>query len=341
MKKITLLVCFILLLSGCYDYRELNDMSIVSGIGIDYVDSEYHVSLEITNSSKDGSSTEIETVIVTGKDSNISEAFNKAKNMSDKDVYLEHIELLVVGESLAKKGLNDCLDYIIRDTKINNNYFVVVSNDPNKLLSTDEENKRMSEVIVNTIKYTYGNSNIDDLDILVSKFISDKEDIALPYVSLNDKNIEYKEIVYFNRDKMVGKMDYKMYSFLVLDTSNVLFSSLGNTINVYKKNIDIKVVDNKFVINIDVNGQIKEISKNIDLKDEDSYSKLESLINERIEEEVKTFIDTIIERDSDLLGFKDIYYKEYKRNINSFKYDINVNTIINKNGTIYEVLDDK
>lgn len=341
MKKIIFLSFIIMLLCGCYDYRELNDMSIVSGIGIDYVDNEYQVSLEITNSSKDGSSTEVETVIVTGKDENISEAFNKSKNMSDKDVYLEHIELLVISEELATKGLGECLDYIIRDTSINNNYFVVVSDDPSKILSTEEENKRMSEVIVNTVKYAQGNSDIDDLDILVSKFITNKEDIALPYVSLNDKNIEYKEIAYFDKDKMVGKIDYKIYSFLLLDSNNVLFSSLGNTINVYKKNIDINVLDNKFVINIDVNGQVKEISNNIDLKDESFYSRLENLINKKIEDEVKLFIDTIIERDSDLLGFKDLYYKKYKRNINSFKYDIKVNTIINKNGTIYEVLDDK
>ena len=34
MKKIIFLSFIIMLLCGCYDYRELNDMSIVSGIGI-------------------------------------------------------------------------------------------------------------------------------------------------------------------------------------------------------------------------------------------------------------------------------------------------------------------
>ena len=72
---------FILILGGCYDYKELNDMSIVSGIGIDFIDNEYLVSLEITKSSKDGSSTEIETKVVTGSDSNISIAFSNAMNM--------------------------------------------------------------------------------------------------------------------------------------------------------------------------------------------------------------------------------------------------------------------
>ena len=340
MKKIIILVGIILLLSGCYDYKELNDMSIVSAIGIDYVDNKYQVSFEVTESSKDGSSTEIQTKLVTGSHSNISDAFNEAMNKTDKEVYLEHVELLVVSKSLAEYGLNDCLDYIIRDTKINNNYFVVVSDNPKEILTSHEENKSMSQIMVDIVSYTQGNTNIDDLDILVSKYITGKEDIALPYITLNDKMIEYNKIAYFNGDKMVGEMDYKMYSFLVLDTKDILFTSNGNTIKAYDKKISLEVKNNKIIINIKVNGQVNEISKDINLKDADSYSKLEKVMNEQIKKESIKFIDTIIDRDSDLLGFKDIYYKKYKRNINKFKYEVNVSTTINKNGTIYEVLND-
>ena len=47
MKKI-LLVLMCLMMCGCYDYKELNQISIIGGIGIDY-DNEYIVSLEIIN----------------------------------------------------------------------------------------------------------------------------------------------------------------------------------------------------------------------------------------------------------------------------------------------------
>jgi hypothetical protein len=49
MKKIILLIV-IILLGGCYDYRELNDMAIVDGILIDYVDYEYKVYLNVIKS---------------------------------------------------------------------------------------------------------------------------------------------------------------------------------------------------------------------------------------------------------------------------------------------------
>ena len=38
MKKIIILITSILLLTGCYDNIELNQMYIVTGIGIDYQD---------------------------------------------------------------------------------------------------------------------------------------------------------------------------------------------------------------------------------------------------------------------------------------------------------------
>ena len=338
MKKIFLLICFIFLLSGCYDYKELNDMSIISGIGVDFIDNEYEVILEITNSNKDGSSNELETSIVSAKDENISVAFNKAKNKTDKDVYLEHVELLVIGSNIAEYGVNELFDYIIRDTTINSNYFVAVCDNVKEILNTKLENKSVSSLIVDTISYTQGNTKIDDLDILVSKYITGKEDIALPFIKLDKDKFTYEEVAYFDKDKMVGKIDYKMYSFLVLDTKNILFTSQGNTISITNKDISMNVKENKIIIDIIVDGLVMKINNDINLKDKDGYKKLEKLLNEEIKKESIIFIDTIIKDQSDLLGFKNTYYKKKKRNINKFDYEINIESNIKKNGTIYEVI---
>ncbi|MGN1372003.1 MAG: Ger(x)C family spore germination C-terminal domain-containing protein [Candidatus Coprovivens sp.] len=341
MKKIIFIIGIVLLISGCYDYRELNDMSIVSGIGIDYVDNQYKVIFEITESKKDGSSTEISTSIVVGSDSNISKAFDIAKNKTDKDVYLEHIELLVISKSLGKHGINECLDYIIRDTSINSNYLSVIADNPEVILKQVKDNKSMSQTIKDTVIYTQGNTSIDDLDILASKYITGRKDIALPYVYLDSDNINYNSVYYFNGDKIVDEINQKMYSFLVLDTTNTLFTRNGNTIKVYSKKISTDIKDNTITINIKVNGQISKINKDINLKDTDIYNDLEILINKQIKEETIKFIDTTLNKESDLLGFKDIYYKKYKKKINSFNYKVNVDTTISKNGSIYEVLNDK
>ena len=338
MRKIIILISFILLLGGCYDYKELNDMSIVSGIGIDYKDGKYIVDLEITKSSKDGSSTEIQTYLVSGEDENISDAFTIAKNRSDKLVYMEHVEVLVLGKELCDKGIIEAIDYIIRDTGINNNYFIVVTDNPKELLNTKIENKSTAEVIVNTVKYYYENTTLDDVDITASYMINEKEDIAFPYIKLEEENIIFNDILYFDDDKDVGFIDSKMFAFLKLDSTNINFTNNGNTISVYKKDVGYEVKDNEVIINIKVSATIKEINKDTKLTEVDSYSMLEDNFSKVIKQESMDFIKETLDKKSDLLGLEDIYYKKYKKENDNMKYTINVDVTINRNGTIYGVL---
>ena len=340
MKIIILLILSVFLLSGCFDYKELNDMSIVSSIGIDYNKGKYNVYLEITKSSKDGSSTEIETSLLTGESSNITDAFNNAKNKSDKLVYMEHVELLVLSKNIGDKGISEVLDYIIRDTTINNNYFMVICDNPNEMLSKKIDNKSASEVILNTMNYYLENTTLEDVDIVASHIINAKEDIALPYVYWEDENIGFEEIAYFNGDKIAGYINNKMYSFLKLDSLNTNFNYENNTINISKKKIDYEISDKVININIKAHGIIKEINDNVDLENSNSYKLIEKEINNVIKKETINFLENTLNNNSDLLGLKNLYYKKYKKNINNIKYKINVDLIINKNGTIYGVLND-
>ena len=46
MKKIILIIS-LFMLTGCYDYQEINDLAIISAIGVDYKDDEYIITLEV------------------------------------------------------------------------------------------------------------------------------------------------------------------------------------------------------------------------------------------------------------------------------------------------------
>ena len=341
MKNILIIISLVLLISGCYDYRELNDMSVVTGIGIDYKDNKYIVSLEVTKSVKDASSNQIETMVFTGEDSNLSDAFLNAKSNSDKYVYTEYVGVLLISEQLARNGIGEVVDYLIRDTTINTNYYMVVVDDPVKVLETKVDNDSMSNVITNTINYYLDGTDFDDLDIAVSYMIESRVDIAVPNIYLDNNKVIYKEIAYFNKDKLVGKIDNKLYSLLCLDSSNVNFTKNGNTISIYKNDVNYEVDKDKIIININGEGLIKEIDKKIDLEKEDSYAYLSRIINKDIKDEVEMFLEETLSKKSDLLGLKDKYYKKYKKDMDKIDYEVKVNIKINKNGTIYGVLYDK
>ena len=341
MKKIVILLSLILLISGCYDYRELNDMSVVTGIGIDYKDNEYIVSLEITKSIKDGSFNEIETVIYTGSNKVLADAFLEAKNMSDKYVYMEHVNVLLVSEELCNKGIGDVIDYIVRDTTINSNYYMVVTKDINKVLGIKQDNDSMSNVITNTINYYLDDTSFDDLDIMSSYMINKRIDIGVPYISLEEDKVIFYQIAYFNRDKIVGTIDSKLYTLLKLNSSNVNFNKNGNTISIYNNSVKYELKEDTIIVKIDGEGLVKEVSSKIDLENKDSYEYLSRIISKDIKLDVESFINSTLSKGSDLLGLEDKYYKKYKRNMKDIKYQVDVDIKINKNGIIYGVLYDK
>ncbi len=338
MKKIIFIIISLFFVTGCYDYRELNDMSVVSGIGIDYIDNEYKVYLEIIKSTKDGSSTEIESTTLEGESTNLNEAFYNAKNMSDKIIYMEHVEVLVLSKELCSYGISNVIDYIIRDTMINNNYFIVVSDNPKEILSKEIEDTSSSEIIMNTINYFVDNTTLEDIDIIAGYLLNDRKDIAIPYISMIDDKVLFNKMAYFDGDKLKGLINNKIYSFLVLDSNNISFNSGKNTIDILSKNVSYDIGDDLITIKIDCNGVIKEIDSNIGLDNPSSYSKLEDKLEVEIENQVMKFVNDTYKDKVDLLGFKDMYYKKYKRNINNINYNVEVSLNIKKNGTIYGVV---
>lgn len=338
MKKIILIIICLLFLTGCYDYQELSDMNIVNGIGIDFKDEEYIVSLETVKSSKGESSNKITTNVISGKDKILANAINQAINNSGKKAYFKHVDLVIISEELAKNGIGDVVDYMLRDVTVSSSFFTVIADDPEEILTTEIDDNSISNLIVDTIRYNVDATQIDNIDLIVSNIINEKKDIALPYIEMKNENVIIDNIAYFKKAKMVGKMNNKIYNFLLLKSDNLDFDNDDNVINIYKKNIKYDVKKDKIIIDIKGMGKVKKINEDTNLEDEDSYKKLEKGIQETIATEVEKFIDEALENESDLVGFKDLYYKIYGKEKDRISYEVNVDIKITRNGAIYETI---
>lgn len=333
MKKIILLIV-IILLGGCYDYRELNDMAIVDGILIDYVDNEYKVYLNVIKSSKGKDGNELNNKVLIGSDSIIANAFNNSMGMSSNQVYLGHVSLLVLSEELCKKGINEVIDYVLRDVRISNDYTTLVSNDI-ELFNKDLDNESISDVINNSLKNNIGNDVIT-VDMVGQKLVNNRIDLVLPYLTFEDDLINLDKIVHFKDDKLNDILESKLYNFLMLDTININFNSDNNVINILSKDIKYDVMKDKIVINIECMGKVMEIDSKYNLNNGNNYDKLEELINKEIYDNVSEFVNEY----KDIIGIRDIYYRKYNKVRDIDNIDINVNLSINRNGAIYEVLYD-
>lgn len=58
-EKILIIILTLLLCTGCFDYKEINDLAIINAIGVDYEDDEYVITLEILNDQIDKDSSKI------------------------------------------------------------------------------------------------------------------------------------------------------------------------------------------------------------------------------------------------------------------------------------------
>lgn len=129
--KTLVLLITLFSLSGCFNYKEINEYAIVSGISIDEKEddpSKYEVGIQIMNAKKDEESDNSLITIYKSDGDTIYEAFEKIMLDSPKELYLGHNEVVVIGENLLKREnpLN-YLDYFLRDSQVEKDSLVMVS----------------------------------------------------------------------------------------------------------------------------------------------------------------------------------------------------------------------
>lgn len=341
MKKIILFIICMIFITGCADYQELSEINIVNGIAVDYKDDEYIVNFEIIKNEASENSSKITSQIVSAKGENVALAFNEAIKDSNKTAYFKHVTLLVVSEELAKEGIGELVDYMLRDVKMSTTFFTVVTKDPEELFKIKVDNDTVSNYIVDSISSNLDSVGLNNIDIIASEILNKRKDIGLPYIEPDKTNkLVLHDIAYFHEDKMKGIIDEKIYNLLYLKKTDLDFESNDNVVKIFEKNISYDVLKNKVIIKIDGKATIKAINKDINLKERNSYEEIESEISAEIKKEVLEFLEETLSEESDLTSIKDLYYKKYKKERDNVPYEVQVNVKIAKNGSIYEAMND-
>ncbi len=203
-KKIALLILISLLFNGFKDARQLNDLTIVSAIGIDINDNgEYIVTTQVLNPQKSESDTSSSTaspvIVHTTSSNSVQAALRKTIEQSPNKLYLAHMELLLLSEKAASNDLLDTLDFFLRDNEGNNNFMLVVTKDstPQEILqklSPIESNpiKSIIKSIETTCEYE-GTSTDYTLTDNLNMLLSNGRNVVTASISLNEKNNDMSE----------------------------------------------------------------------------------------------------------------------------------------------------
>lgn len=186
MNKFIFIIIFILFISGC-NYTELNNLSIIKSIGIDYR-GEYIIYCNILDEN------EKENIVLEYKCDSIDKCFNNIKLDSNKEINFSHIDLIILSNNLSNSNYKDIFNYFINNNVFRCDYLTIFSDDINNLLLNSKfdevndliiSNKDIINCIFNDVMNDYFNKNSIYLSL-----INYKDNISY------DGNLLYKDGCY-------------------------------------------------------------------------------------------------------------------------------------------------
>ena len=376
MKKIILTIFLLTSLTGCYNYRELNEMAVVTGVAIDKEDNEYKTQIQVINPNKGSNmqkTDQADFITFTTKEKTIQDALRKTVTKTSRRVYANHIQILIISEDIAKDNLRNVLDFFIRTPEARMDFYVVIANKdkatdilnvltPLTNASAVDINKNLESVN----KYT-GSVSLVTFNDLINMYLNPNLEIILPTIKIignnknsdNTKNLnETSNYSNIKIDKMSIFKNNKLTNYLTYDESialNFIKNEINDTLIRYKCNKDnylvaqiknsntkINYKNKEIYIKIKSDGKLSEVNCDIDLTNNKEIDK----INKNLEHTIKKKINKLInkaknEYKTDFLGFKDLIYKTDYKHYNKIKnnwdnYFQNIKVNIDVDVNMYE-----
>lgn len=348
-KKFLLLIPLLFLLTGCWNYRELNQLAITTAMAIDLTDEgDYKVSLLIANgknnqtNNREGQS---QTVVYSGEGATISRAIKEINLQIPKIPYLGHLGVVVVSEDVAKEGMRGVLDYLLRNPESVKRFYLILTKDdsasdvikvlspletfPGQSISTNIAISNEQEAISTVITYSK----------FVENLLAKGKEPSLPTISISgdadkgnsNKNLESSEIktrtklgtiALFNEDKLVyytTKSESRGINIITnqIDEMIVEYECGEGHIVVnltgMKSNINVKLKDNKpyATISVSSEGAIQELTCDKNIQKNDVILEIEKKVKDKIKKKIKNSVEVTQEYDSDVFGIGNLFYKMY------------------------------
>lgn len=360
MKKIKIILgIFVLCLftSGCWNYRELNELAITTGISIDIKDDKYIISYMIANSKKSQDSSgksEANTVVLSGEGNSISEAYMNLNSKNPKIPYISHLEVIIISEDIAKQGVTKILDFLMRNPESRKEFFIVLSKGTtaSSILETLSplEAFPSQNVAQNII------SNKDDQSIIIledySDFVSNvlkqgvnpvlsgveiegETEEAKKQESLESStpnaNIKINTLGIFKDDKLIGWANEEEtigINIINNETGSVLLNAkcdneyMASTLTNIgtESKISLEGENPKIKLNVKATGALVEINCKKNLEETNTIDELKTNFENTLERLIKNSIELAQKKyKSDIFGFGNMIYKQNFKKWNQIK----------------------
>lgn len=345
MTRISILVlCIFLLLSlpGCWNSRELRDIAIVMGMGIDSAQDPDNLELtaQIVNPaglkspSNGGSSTGGKAYLNLKKSGDtIFQTLRDLTHESNRKLYFPHIQVIVFGRELAEKGIQEHIDFFLRDHETRLSIMILVA---------DEAASQVFEVPpgIEKIPATHISKLIDaqksnsetpvvNLEDFTKRLMSKTTAPIAPIVKIlnnkEKKTLSVEGTAVFKDDQCIGELNKEETRGLLWVLNEIksgiidVPSPLGEgkvSLEILRAKSKITPVfkEDEVIIQIDIKEEGTLGSQpDSEMLTPEHIAALEQLKAEAIQKEVILVLNRARKLNSDIFGFGDKVFQKYPK----------------------------
>ncbi|SDH87555.1 Ger(x)C family spore germination protein [Alteribacillus bidgolensis] len=333
------------LLNGCWDQREVNDLLYVVAVGVDKPEEvteteQVEVTIQFvipSNVSGDqsggmgggGGQKAVEQRTLTGE--TIVDAMSKLQQETSRQIFWGHSEVIVFGDSIAKKNLHEHIDFFARypEPRLQSRVFIVngkarelldvqllLESIPSEKLKDLSSLQVMQDVTLKDFLQMLSENHRGASAPLVKKEITETGDEKL---ALNGTAI-------FKNNKMVGSINPEITRGLlwVLDeidlaTVTIQPNEEGKiSFNLIRSRTTLQpAIENgkwKMTVNIQTDDDVAENGTNLNVMNPNTVKKLENLLEKDLKKRVYLTLEKVQkEMKADVFGFGDAFHKKYPK----------------------------
>jgi spore germination protein KC len=330
-QKLFILLWLLLsiLLCGCWNYREIEDLTIVAGAALDKEGDMYILTFEVIDVAG-GPEKNHSSALIKASGLTLFEASRNAISVIGNKLYWSHAKMMIISEDIAKEGLVPVMDWLARDAEIRQTIKIVVSKE-----KTAREILEITHPTIEVVSLAMDQvfQNKDSVNSvprveewkLFQDLAQPGVSTALPTVYINEENGNKRLFVsgsaIFDKDRLIGYLndeETKLMMFVKNEITRGLITEkiehndipIKISLEILKSQTEIKPVvkddEIKFEIDMTVHGNIGEIEGYHFHLDRKGANHLEKNFEELLNKNIAAFIKTIQkEYGVDIFGFAD------------------------------------
>ncbi|MBH0171472.1 Ger(x)C family spore germination protein [Fictibacillus sp. 18YEL24] len=353
--QIMIILTSTLILSGCFGYKEMNNLAFVIGIGIDKKDeATYRVTFqvvhpnEIPSPSNPAGGQSLPIINYVGEGHTISEAARNTSKQISRQSYYGHIGLLIISEEAAKDNLLKVLDVFERDAKarLGTPILIAHKSSANHVLGALSPLQKMPSIadlekLENTTELLGENMKIS-VNEVIQTISNPGSDVFISGIHVPKKDYDVKDfekpqplvpnisgVALFRGDKMVHWVEARKTRALTLAKNKLQLTNLSiKCINDKKNYISIALFDMKTKQDVTMKNGIPHITFSIKGKGDldevmcdtkltkDYINQTKRMASEILEKEFIDMFNTATKKKVDVFSSG---YELYKDNPNEWK----------------------